>query len=239
MELEKVTESNEAGPPTLPRRLYDDACGMALALELVGERWVPLILRELMFGPRRFGEIKRGLPGISANVLTQRLESLEANGVLIRRKLPPPASVQVYELTDWGYESEVPLAALGQWAVRSPLHDPRLPLSGASLMMSFRTMIDRARAADIDARIGFRIGPDPFTARLHDGRLDIVRREAEHPDLSISTADASLIAAVVYGGQPLAAMEAAGAIKVEGDHALAERFVTLFPLPPKVDCPRA
>ena len=234
MELEKVTEVDQTTPPALPRRLYDDACGMALALELVGERWVPLILRELMFGPRRFGEIKRGLPGISANVLTQRLESLEANGVLFRRKLPPPASVQVYELTEWGYESEMPLAALGRWAVRSPLHDPRLPLSGASLMMSFRTMIDRAAAADIEARIGFRIGPDPFTAHLHDGRLDIVRAEAENADLSISVADASLIAAVVYGGQPLAEMEQADAIRVEGDRALAERFITLFPLPSKI-----
>ena len=207
---------------------------MALALELVGERWVPLILRELMFGPRRFGEIKRGLPGISANVLTQRLESLEANGVLIRRKLPPPASVQVYELTEWGYESEMPLAALGRWAVRSPLHDPRLPLSGASLMMSFRTMIDPTRAAGMDARIGFRIGPDPFTAHLHDGRIDVVRAEAEDPDLTVASADAALIAAVVYGGQLLAEMEKAGAIRISGDRTIAERFVTLFPLPSKI-----
>lgn len=230
MELEKVTSESFS----LPKRLYDDACGMALALELVGERWVPLILRELMFGPRRFGEIRRGLPGISANVLTQRLEALEASGILFRRKLPPPASVQVYELTPWGYESEGPLAALGRWAVRSPLHDPRLPLSGASLMMSFRTMLDPARAEGLDAHFGFRIGPDPFAAHLHDGRLDVRRAEAENPDLSFTTEDASLIAAVVYGGQPLEAMEAAGAVTVRGDRALAERFVTLFPLPSKV-----
>jgi DNA-binding HxlR family transcriptional regulator len=232
MELEKVTSEFVAGT-TLPRRLYDDACGMALALELIGERWVPLILRELMFGPRRFGELKRGLSGISANVLTQRLESLEANGVLIRRKLPPPASVQVYELTPWGYESEGPLAALGRWAVRSPLHDPRLPLSGASLMMSFRTMIDPVRAAGMKARIGFHIGPDPFDAQLHDARLDVRRAVADRPDVSIASEDAALIAAVVYAGQPLAAMEQAGAIRIDGDHALAERFVTLFPLPQK------
>ena len=234
MELEKITSESRPTPPALPKRLYDDACGMALALELVGERWVPLILRELMFGPRRFGEIKRGLPGISANVLTQRLEALEANGILIRRKLPPPASVQVYELTDWGYESEAPLAALGRWAVRSPLHDPRLPLSGASLMMSFRTMIDPARAEDLDVQIAFRIGPDPFTAYLHDGRLDVARSEAQNPDLSFVTEDAALIAAVVYGGQPLDQMEQAGAIRVEGDRALAERFIPLFPLPDKI-----
>ena len=230
MELEKVTSESFS----LPKRLYDDACGMAFALELVGERWVPLILRELMFGPRRFGEIKRGLPGISANVLTQRLEALEASGILIRRKLPPPASVQVYELTPWGYESEVPLAALGRWAVRSPLHDPRLPLSGASLMMSFRTMIDPERAKGLDVRLGFRIGPDPFAAHLHDGRLDVQRVVAENPDVSFATEDASRIAAVVYGGQPLEQMEAAGAVQVDGDRALAERFVTLFPLPRKI-----
>jgi DNA-binding HxlR family transcriptional regulator len=234
MELEKITSESRSTPPALPKRLYDDACGMALALELVGERWVPLILRELMFGPRRFGEIKRGLPGISANVLTQRLEALEANGILIRRKLPPPASVQVYELTDWGYESEAPLAALGRWAVRSPLHDPRLPLSGASLMMSFRTMIDPARAEGLNAQIAFRIGPDPFTAYLHDGRLDVARTEAQNPDLAFVTEDAALIAAVVYGGQPLDQMEQAGAIRVEGDRALAARFITLFPLPDKI-----
>jgi DNA-binding HxlR family transcriptional regulator len=234
MELEKVTSTISDDRPTLPKRLYDDACGMAMALELVGERWVPLILRELMFGPRRFGEIKRGLPGISANVLTQRLESLEANAILIRRRLPPPASVQVYELTPWGYDSEAPLAALGRWAVRSPLHDPRLPLSGASLMMSFRTMVDPMRAEGLDVRIGFRIGPDPFTAHLHQGRIDVVRAEAENPDVAIRSEDAALIAAVVYGGQPLTQMEQAGAIRVEGDHALAERFVTLFPLPDKI-----
>lgn len=207
---------------------------MAFALELVGERWVPLILRELMFGPRRFGEIRRGLPAISANVLTQRLESLEANGLLVRRRLLPPASVQVYELTPWGYESEVPLAELGRWAVRSPLHDPRLPLSGASLMMSFRTMLDPGRARGFDARIGFTIDGDPFAARLHEGRFEVVRAEATDPDFAITTAEARNVAAVVYARQPLAVVEAAGMIELSGDRALAERFVDLFPLPAKV-----
>ncbi|WP_205412233.1 winged helix-turn-helix transcriptional regulator [Sphingomonas crusticola] len=207
---------------------------MAFALELVGERWVPLILRELMFGPRRFSELRRGLPAISANVLTQRLESLEANGVLLRRRLPPPASAQVYELTEWGYESEAALAALGRWAVRSPLHDPRLPLSGASLMMSFRTMIDPARAAGIDAEIGFRIGPDPFAAHLGNGALEVTRAPATAPAFAMSTDEARNIAAAVYAGEPLARLEAAGLVRVEGDRALAARFVTLFPLPAKV-----
>lgn len=229
MKLENITDQ---GSPH--GRLYDDACGMAFALELVGERWVPLILRELMFGPRRFSEIRRGLPNISANVLSQRLESLEANGLLARRRLPSPASVQVYELTPWGYESEAPLAALGRWAVRSPLHDPRLPLSGASLMMSFRTMIDPGRAEGIDAGIGFHIGSDPFTAQLTAGMLSVVRAEAEDPAFRMTAGEARSIAALVYAGQPLAAFEQAGLVRIEGDRELAERFITLFPLPAKV-----
>ncbi|WP_174273374.1 winged helix-turn-helix transcriptional regulator [Sphingomonas bacterium] len=216
------------------KRWYDDACGTALALELVGERWSLLIVRELMFGPRRFGELRAGLPGISANVLTQRLEGMERAGILERRKLPPPASVQVYALTDWGRESEAAMAALGRWAVRSPLHDPRLPLSGASLMMSFRTMLDPTRTRGIDARIGFRIGPDPFAAHLHDGALDVVRAEADDAALRFATEEAGTIAAAVYGGVPLADLEAGGALRIEGDRALAERFMTLFPLPPKI-----
>src|SRR5919202_1695418 len=125
MKSQKITP-NDAG--TIRRR-YEDACGAAHALDLVGERWALLVMRELMLGPKRFSDLRADLPGISANVLTQRLESLEAAGVLTRRKLPPPASAQVYELTPWGYESEPIFQALGRWATRSPLHDPSLPLS--------------------------------------------------------------------------------------------------------------
>jgi DNA-binding HxlR family transcriptional regulator len=100
------------------RRRYDDACGTAHALDLVGERWALLVARELMLGPKRFSDLRASLPGISANVLTQRLEGLEASGVLSRRRLPPPASVQVYELTPWGYELEPAILEMGRWAAR-------------------------------------------------------------------------------------------------------------------------
>src|ERR1700740_2126113 len=140
MELEKITRASK----TAEKRWYDDACGTALAMELVGERWSLLIVRELMFGPRRFSELRRTLAGISANVLTQRLQGLEDAGVLPRQELPPPASVQVYALPPWGYRSETAIQELGRWAVQSPRHDTTLPLSAASLMLSFRTMIDRS-----------------------------------------------------------------------------------------------
>src|SRR5918998_5953703 len=153
------------------RRRYDDACGTAHALDLVGERWALLVMRELMLGPKRFSDLRADLPGISANVLTQRLEGLEAAGLLTRRRLPPPASAQVYELTEWGLEAEPIVQSLGRWAARSPAHDPTLPLSGTSLMLSFRTMFDPARAQGLTARIGFRIGAETYLARIGGGRI--------------------------------------------------------------------
>ena len=220
--------------PKLPReRWYDVACGTAMALELVGERWSLLIVRELMFGPRRFNELKNSLPGISANVLTQRLEGMEASGILTRRKLPPPASVQVYELTRLGYAAETPIKELGRWAARSPLHDPTLPLSAASIMLSFRTMLDPGRAQGLDAQIGFRFGEEEFRGHLANGEIRIRRAEAAGADL-VFAGTPVMLAAAVYGGEPLDTLEKAEALTVEGDRELAKRFVTLFPLPAKL-----
>ena len=229
MKLEKITKQSE-GPQ---RRRYEDACAAAHALDLVGERWALLVLRELMLGPRRFSDLRANLPGISANVLTQRLEGLEAAGVLVRRKLPPPAATQVYELTEWGYESEPIFQALGRWAARSPTHDPRLPLSNVSFLLSLRTMLDPKRAEGIDARIGFRLGEESFLGHLSEGRMEIASGPPDGADVTFTGAP-SVLAGAIYGGQPLDALEAAGALRIEGDRTLAERFVTLFPLPPKV-----
>src|ERR1700712_553090 len=115
MKSAKITKQAESRG-----RHYEDACAAAHALDLVGERWALLVIRELLLGPKRFGDLRDSLPGISANVLTQRLEGLEATGVLTRHKLPPPANAQVYELTPWGYESEPIFQTLGRWAARSP-----------------------------------------------------------------------------------------------------------------------
>ncbi len=210
-------------------RRYDDACGTALALDLVGDRWALLVVRELMFGPRRFGELAASLRGISNKILAQRLDDLQAAGIVERRKLPSPASVQVYELTPWGYESEAAMQALGRWAVRSPAHDPALPLSAASLMISFRTMFNAPAAAALRARIGFRIGEEGFVATI-DGDLAIARTNPAGADALLAAPDAMAVAAVVYGGAP---MGAGGPVVVTGDLALARRFAGLFPLPPK------
>ncbi|MBB3020104.1 DNA-binding HxlR family transcriptional regulator [Microvirga lupini] len=205
-------------------------------MDLVGERWALLVIRELMLGPKRFSDLRESLPGISANVLTQRLEGLEAAGILVRRKLPPPAAAQVYELTEWGYESEPIFQALGRWAARSPLHDPTLPFSTASLVLSLRTMFSPERAKGLDARVGFRLGEETFLAQLAGGRIEIARNGLDDADL-IFTGTPPVLAGAIYGGQPLEALEQAGALQIEGDRALAQRFIGLFPLPPKVSKP--
>jgi DNA-binding HxlR family transcriptional regulator len=234
MQLKKITNKTEPQH----RRWYEDACGTAHALELVGERWALLVVRELMFGPKRFSDLRADLPGISANILTQRLEGLERAGIVVRTKLPPPAAAHVYELTPWGYESEPIFQTLGRWAARSPEHDPRLPLSAVSLMLSLLTMIDPARAQGIDARIGFRFGEESFLARLVEGSIEIARETSDGADL-IFRGSPQMVAAAIYGGQPLEALEAGGGLQLDGDRALANRFVTLFPLPPKADPPFA
>ncbi|WP_338663391.1 winged helix-turn-helix transcriptional regulator [Pararoseomonas sp. SCSIO 73927] len=201
-------------------------------MDLIGERWALLVMRELMFGPKRFTDLRADLPGISANVLTQRLEGLEAAGVLVRRRLPPPASVGVYELTAWGLESEPIFQALGRWAARSPLHDPTLPFSAASLMLSLGAMLDPARAEGMAARIGFRLGRESFVAALSEGRIGIEHGVPDGVDAVLEGAP-PVLAGLIYGGQPIEALEAAGALRVEGDREVVRRFAGLFPLPPK------
>ncbi len=232
MKLEKITKPEK--PPA--KRSYDDACAAAHALDLIGERWSLLVMRELMFGAKRFSDLRADLPGVSANVLTQRLEGLEEAGILRKKKLPPPASVQVYELTEWGYESEPILQALGRWAARSPKHDPNLPISTVSFLLSLRTMIDHDRSAGLRAVIGLRLDGEDFTAHLDDTGIRVERGTAQEYDLHFESSP-RMLAAAIYGGQPLSALESANVLNIIGDRALAEKFVTLFPLPDKAPLP--
>lgn len=236
MKLQKITEPENETRSGKRRRWYDDACGTAMALELVGERWALMVVRELMFGARRFGDIRAALPGLSANILTQRLEGLEESGILIRRKLPPPASAQVYELTSWGYDIEPIIQSMGRWAIRSPEHDPSQSLSAASLMMSFRTMLRPDRALLPVRRIGFVMDGDSFVGTLDAEGIAVVRGPAEACDV-VLTGSPIAIASIVYGGRPVEDAEAAGELKVEGNRNWLATFTTLFPLPAKVEKP--
>ena len=227
MQLEKVTKSGR----TDEKRRYDDACAAAHGMDLIGERWSMPLIRELLLGPRRFSDLRASMRGISANVLTQRLEGLEAAGVLVRRKLPPPASVQVYELTPWGYEAAPIFQALGRWAVRSPHHDPTRPFSPVSLMLSLRTMFAAtAAAADFEARIQLIMNGEPFFWVREKGAIAIGRGEIDRPDLTLNGTP-SAIAGFVYVGAPLDSIDA------EGDLRLAERLPSFFPMPDKAPGP--
>lgn len=226
MRSEKITDTSRRAAG----RLYDDACGTALALEFVGERWSLLVIRELMFGPRRFGQIKANLPGISANVLTQRLESLEAAGIVRRDTLPPPANVPVYDLTPWGREAEVAIREMGRWAARSPLHDPLAFMSTASAMISLRTLIDLGRAGGRTLTVAFRFPEDAFVARLADGALTIRRGETEDADVTF-TGDTMALRRTLYVKE---GVDGPGLLAVSGDRHAAERFIDLFQLPEKI-----
>jgi DNA-binding HxlR family transcriptional regulator len=223
MQLEKVTNVRRGDE----KRRYDDACAAAHGMDLIGERWSMPLIRELLLGPRRFRDLKTSLNGISANVLTQRLEGLEAAGVLVRRKLPPPASVQVYELTPWGYEAAPIFQALGRWAVRSPHHDPTRPFSAVSLMLSLRTMLSPEAAGNFKARIQLYMdGESFFWVRNKRGEIRIGRGEIDEPDL-ILRGTPGAIAGYIYAGGHLSSIEA------EGDLKLAARLPSFFPMPEK------
>src|SRR5256885_6031137 len=210
------------------KRSYDDGCAAAHALDLIGERWALLVVRELVLGPKRFTDLRAGLPGISPNVLAQRLEELERASVVRRRKLPPPASAWVYELTAWGLELGPVIMALGRWAVRSPLRPEGASLSADSLILSFRTMFDSKAAAGLRANFELRLGEDRFRAEIVGGRIEIARGSANRPDATLS-ADPDTLAALVYGGRKLTKALRSGDLKAEGDKSPVKRFLTPFP----------
>lgn len=211
-------------------RTYDDGCAAAHALDLVGERWALLVVRELLLGPKRFTDLRSGLPHASPNVLAQRLRDLEAAGVIRRRRLPPPAASRVYELTEWGMELEPVIIRLGRWGARSPSKPRDAGLGVDSLILSFRTMFAPHIASDLEAGYELRFGDDRFRAEVAEGRFEIVRGEADRPDAIIST-DAATLTALVYEGRQLVEALRSGDIEIEGDEQAVERFLELFPLP--------
>jgi len=213
------------------KRSYEDGCAFAHGLDLVGERWAMLVVRELILGPKRFTDLRAGLPGISPNVLTERLEELERVSIVTRRKLPPPAATWVYELTEWGRELERVIMTLGEWAARSPV----LPMGNAigvdALILSFRTMFDPAAAEGFNAELELRLNETPFHARIAGGKMKIDRGHGAKPDAIVQT-DPNTLGAVVYGGMKIPDAVKAGTLSIEGDKAVLKRFATLFPLPP-------
>lgn len=212
------------------KRRYDQGCAVAHSLDLIGERWALLIVRELLLGPKRFTDLREGLPGASADVIAQRLRELTEARIVRRTKLPPPAAAEVYELTEWGVELEPVVTHLGRWGSRSPSLDPAADSSVDSLALSLRALFDPAAARRFNATIGLRLGEHHFSVGIRDGELHVAREESDRPDATLQT-DRRTLAALLYGGRPLGDAIRSGDATVDGKTEVVERLLTLFPLP--------
>jgi DNA-binding HxlR family transcriptional regulator/putative sterol carrier protein len=213
------------------KRTYADACGIARALDVVGERWALMIVRELLLGPKRFTDIREGLPHLASDVLTQRLRDLGEAGIVRRRKLPPPAASQVYELTPSGLALEPVLVALGRWGgANAPPPHEGMCMSIDAHLLSLSTLFDPERAGDFDARVELRLGEQRFQVEIAEGAIEVVREGTAKPDAVIETDPGTLIA-VLHGHRTLDDALQVGAFAIEGDKRIARRFTRLFPLP--------
>jgi DNA-binding HxlR family transcriptional regulator/putative sterol carrier protein len=217
--------------PMATTRTYGDGCAIARALDLVGERWALLVVRELLLGPKRYTDLRRGLPNASPNVLSERLRELEDAGVVRRRKLPPPASSRVYELTEWGLELEEIVMSLGRWAARSPTPPSDAPVvSTDSIILALRARFESGAAHGLRASYELRLGEDRFRIDVADDAIKIARGEAQQPDATIES-DPDTLNNVLWGTRSLADAQGSRRMTIEGDRVLVERFVRLFPMP--------
>ncbi|MFF5175782.1 winged helix-turn-helix transcriptional regulator [Micromonospora sp. NPDC000089] len=207
-------------------RAYDDPCGLARALNLVGDRWTLLIVRELLLGPKRFSELRRGLPGASQSMLSSRLVELEEAGVVRRQRLGPPASTWAYLLTEWGRDLEPALVQLAGWGSRSPLTSSA-ELSVDALALALKTTFDPAAARDLDVRCQLRLDGDSLLVVVHDGRLEVTRAEDVDADVLMETSVAEF-RTLVFGRASLPAVDVA----IRGDRRVAARLLRLFTRPP-------
>ena len=216
-----------------PKRTYGDSCGIARALDVVGERWALLVVRELLHGPKRFTDLRTGLPRVGPDMLAARLRELEEAGVVRRGALPPPAASKIYELTEWGAELAPVLVALGRWGSRTPLGDQAPPLGIDAAIVALETTFDPEAAGWVDAVYELTLADQVFTLEVAAGRLEVTRGHSPAgvtPVAAIET-DTATLAAVVWHGHPLERAVRDGALQVEGDREAAADFVGLFAPP--------
>lgn len=218
------------------KRSYGEACRFAYALDVVGERWALLVIRELLLGPKRFTDLRAGLPHASSNILSERLRDLEHGGVIQRRKLPPPAASTVYELTEWGRELEPIVAKLGAWGARSPIPPDSQEIGPDSAILALRSLFDPEAAGDLTATYELRIGEGRFRVEIVDGEFELSRGAADAPAATIAIADAPTFATILADQLPLDEALAAGTARVEGSKQAAKRFLRLFPMPEPCEC---
>ena len=210
-----------------PRLRYDEGCLAAHALNVVGDRWALLVVRELMLRPKRFQGIRAGLPGITAGVLARRLAQLAASGVVQH-----DADLGTYTLTASGRALRPVLLALCDWGIRHPGHDPGRFISPTALTLSMAARVDRTAARGSGLVAGMASGRESFTLRLDD-RGELVATPGLDPDRQFTlTGDGNALARAAYGPRPLSELADAGLVALQGDAAAAQAFVDLFQLRP-------
>jgi len=203
-------------------RSYRQYCGIARALDLVGERWALLVIRELVLGPKRFTDLREGLPGVATNVLTQRLRQLERDGIVARRRLPPPAASTVYELTEYGRELVPIMLDLGRWGARTMgRRTPEQALRPEWLMVALTAFFQPDEAADLSARVGLLLDGAHFTLCLDRGELKIEPGSRDSADLTLTAEPEAFVAWLA--GAPVE-------VEASGDRELLERLRAIFPL---------
>ena len=196
-------------------RTIQDGCGIAHATDLLGQRWALLVVRELLLGPKRFTDLRTGIPDISPNVLGQRLRELEETGIVQRRRLAPPAAAQVYELTEWGRELEPAILSLGRWASGSPSFPAGAEMGPDSLVLALKSTFQPEKADGLEARYGLWLGEIPFNISVKGGRFEAERGEAESPDAVIRS-QSGAIASVVFGENRLGKAVDSGDVRIAG-----------------------
>jgi DNA-binding HxlR family transcriptional regulator/putative sterol carrier protein len=196
-------------------RTYGDPCGVARSLDVIGERWALLVVRELLLGPKRFADLLAGLPGASPNVVSQRLRDLTQHGVVRRVELGPPARIHLYELTEWGHELEPALLHLGRWGARAPRSERRR-LGIDSLILSIKAAFDTGRTPGRSSTYELRVDDHIFSLGLTEGALDVRRGNAPGPDATITTSHDAL-EAMVTGERTLADVLRTGELRLKGD----------------------
>jgi DNA-binding HxlR family transcriptional regulator len=204
------------------RRSYGDACPIARALDVVGERWALLVVRELLLGGQRFSDLRRALPGASTNMLTDRLRELEAHGVIRRRMLPPPAASWVYELTQRGRGLEPALESLGAWgSAESPA--ATAALSATSVLLFLR---GRAWAHPNPPTETYRVQLHDrvWTISTVDGQLEVLPTDPAAPDAAIRT-DPSTLNALLSDPATLQDAIASGTVDADGDLPALRRLL--------------
>jgi DNA-binding HxlR family transcriptional regulator len=210
-------------------RTYGDACGIARALDVVGERWALLIVRELLLGPQRFSDLRRALPHAASNVIADRLRELEGRGVVNRRVLPPPAASSVYELTAPGRDLEPIVLALGNWGIRVPLPPPPTTLSASSVLLFLRTAARvNPQAAPMVCHLD--LHDRPWTLKIEYGRLQVQPGEPTAPDVFLRT-DPETLNVLLGDPSKLDIVESDRRATVTGDRSALRRLLDAVDAP--------